>query len=163
MGAQSTRRANLAALETVAGAAAPSTIPPRLRSIERLPVVPTRARLVLTGDGMMTPFAINGRTFDMDRVDLSSVRGEVQRWDIVNASMMDHPFHLHGTQFQVLARATRERFVEEGRSAWKDTVNVRPGETVSILFRHQHPGLWMYHCHILDHEDAGMMGTLRVA
>ena len=76
---------------------------------------------------------------------------------------MAHPIHLHGTQFQVLGRASRGRFLPEAQRAWKDTVNVRPGETVSILFRHEHAGLWMYHCHILQHEDAGMMATLRVA
>lgn len=47
--------------------------------------------------------------------------------------------------------------------AWKDTVNVPPREGVAIALRHEHPGLWPYHCHILDHEDEGMMGVLRVS
>jgi bilirubin oxidase len=155
--------ANLLALETVPGAAAPFAVPAVLRAIAPLPVATSGGHFVLSGQGMMmAPFAINGRTFDMDRIDATSRRGEVQHWDIVNASAMDHPFHVHGTQFQVLSRSWRGSAVAERYLAWKDTVNVRAGETVSIAFRHEHAGLWMYHCHILEHEDAGMMAVLQV-
>lgn len=75
---------------------------------------------------------------------------------------MDHPFHLHGTQFQVIERATEGARTAEPFRAWRDTVNVRSGETVTILTTQDMAGERMFHCHILEHEDLGMMGTLKV-
>ena len=161
MGPRSRGAVDLLELETVAPRGTPAPAPAALRAIEPLPRAPAAQRFVLAG-GMMSGFTINGRRFDMERIDAESRVGEVQRWLVQNASAMDHPFHLHGTRFQVLSRTTRGREIPEPRLAWKDTVNVRPGETASIAFVHEHPGLWMYHCHILEHEDAGMMGVLRV-
>lgn len=145
---------DLLELRTVPGPFEARTPPRAYRAIEPLARARDASRFVLTGGMMMSGFAINGRTFDMARIDAESRVGEVQRWVIENASPMDHPFHLHGTQFQVLSAPVL---------AWKDTVNVRPGQSVTIAFRHDHPGRWMYHCHILAHEDAGMMGVLRVS
>ena len=81
---------------------------------------------------------------------------------------MAHPIHLHGRQYRVVSRqgsttagtAVSEGFVDAG---WLDTVLVMPGETVRIKipFTH-HPGLYLYHCHILEHEDMGMMRNFRV-
>jgi FtsP/CotA-like multicopper oxidase with cupredoxin domain len=72
---------------------------------------------------------------------------------------MDHPFHLHGFQFQILDRDG----VPEPYRSWKDVVNVRKHERVRIVVRlDDFPGRWMFHCHILDHEDHGMMGILEV-
>jgi FtsP/CotA-like multicopper oxidase with cupredoxin domain len=84
---------------------------------------------------------------------------------------MPHPIHIHGVQFQVIGRSIlpdfasqwktlREGFVDEG---WKDTVLVMPGETVKLLIRFEdYPGIFLYHCHILEHEDMGMMRNYRV-
>ena len=79
---------------------------------------------------------------------------------------MAHPIHLHGVQFQVIERrvlpelaagweTVREGYVDDG---WKDTVMVMPGERVMLLMRFtDHTGLYLYHCHNLEHEDQGMM------
>jgi FtsP/CotA-like multicopper oxidase with cupredoxin domain len=70
---------------------------------------------------------------------------------------MPHPIHLHGMQFQVLERrgVVHEGYVDEG---WKDTVLLMPGERVRLLVRFaDYPGLFLYHCHNLEHEDMGMM------
>jgi bilirubin oxidase len=152
----------LLTLETAAGAAAAFAMPAALRPIAALPEASAARRIVLSGDGMMSAFAIDGRAFEMGRVDAVSRRGEVERWEVVNASFMDHPFHVHGTQFQVVSRTSGGRATPEPRLAWKDTVNVLPGETVAFLVRQDEAGLRMYHCHILEHEDAGMMGVLAV-
>ena len=108
-------------------------------------------------------FTINGRSFDMSRVDLTARVGEVELWEIVNPTGMDHPFHLHGTQFQVVERVRAGTAQAEPLLAWKDTVNVARGESVRFRVRQDLPGLRMYHCHILEHEDQGMMGVLRVS
>ncbi|MGC2945653.1 multicopper oxidase family protein [Burkholderia ambifaria] len=107
-------------------------------------------------------FTINGATYAPHRATLTSRRGDVERWTIRNATDMDHPFHLHGTQFQVIERASDGTRTPEPFRAWRDTVNVRSGELVTILTSQAEPGERMFHCHILEHEDLGMMGTLRV-
>jgi len=107
-------------------------------------------------------FMINGASFDPQRITLSSQRGEVERWSIENRTDMDHPFHLHGTQFQVLEREQEGIAKPEPYLAWRDTVNLQPGETVRIATVQEQAGDRMFHCHILEHEDLGMMGTLRV-
>lgn len=107
-------------------------------------------------------FMINGATFDPRRVTLTSRRGDVERWSIENRTDMDHPFHLHGTQFQILEREQGGVVTPEPYLAWRDTVNVQPGEKVRIATVQQQAGERMFHCHILEHEDLGMMGTLNV-
>lgn len=73
---------------------------------------------------------------------------------------MHHPFHLHGAgRFLVLARDG----VAEPNLVWKDTVLVRTGQTVDILFDLTNPGLWMAHCHIAEHMQSGMMFSFNVA
>jgi FtsP/CotA-like multicopper oxidase with cupredoxin domain len=150
---------------------APIGLPLKLRPLDRLPAATVTRRLVL-GPAMMMggmtgmttgAFTINGRGFDMNRVDIAARVGEVELWEIINPTGMDHPFHLHGTQFQVAERERAGVARPEPYLAWKDTVNVARGETVRFRVRQDLPGLRMYHCHILEHEDQGMMGVLKVS
>jgi bilirubin oxidase len=150
-------------------------LPALLRSIAPLPAPIASKQLVLTervsmmtGAGMMSggtmgwQFVINGRLFDPNRVDLVSNAGDVEQWELVNASSMDHPIHIHGTQFQVVERDVGGVRTPAAYLAWKDTVNVPRATTVRLRVRQTMPGLRMFHCHILEHEDQGMMGVLRV-
>ena len=108
---------------------------------------------------MMT---INGRSFDMARIDQRPRRGDTELWEIA-ASDMAHLFHVHGTSFQVLSR--NGAMVDFGTAGWKDTVLVEG--RAQILVRFTQPAddatPYMFHCHILEHEDAGMMGQFVVA
>lgn len=108
---------------------------------------------------------INGKSFDMNRIDEEVNLNESEIWIIRNRSGMmqsnGHPFHVHGTQFQVISRNGRAPPPHE--RGFKDTVFVNTGEEVTILVRFTHPGIFMYHCHILEHEDNGMMGQFRVS
>lgn len=130
-------------------------IPDRLRTIPALDTtLATVTRTVTFSQGL-----INGRVMDMDRVDFSAKLNATEIWELENIVGMDHPFHLHGFQFQVLSR----NGVPEPFRSWKDMVNVRKHETARIVVRFvNYPGKWMFHCHILDHEDLGMMGVLEV-
>jgi FtsP/CotA-like multicopper oxidase with cupredoxin domain len=85
--------------------------------------------------------------------------GELQVWDIVNDTLMDHPFHLHGFFFQVLdVNGEPPAFL-----SWEDTVNIPPRSRVRIAWMpDDRPGEWMYHCHILEHHASGMMAHFRV-
>lgn len=76
--------------------------------------------------------------------------------DFSPAEKIDHPIHIHGTGFQIVSLNGRK----PEREIWKDTVNVPAGEYVDIAFTMTNPGTWMLHCHILDHEDGGMMTSI---
>ena len=106
-------------------------------------------------------FAINGRPYDMGRVDFAVAQGTVERWRI-RSTMIAHPFHVHGVRFQVLSENGAPPRPEN--TGWKDTVLV-PGEA-EIIARFDQPAgqetPYMFHCHILEHEDAGMMGQFTV-
>ncbi|MFM0338145.1 multicopper oxidase family protein [Paraburkholderia fungorum] len=107
-------------------------------------------------------FMINGEVFDPSRITLTSRRDEVELWSIENRTDMDHPFHLHGTQFQIVERQRGGVVTPEPYRAWRDMVNVQPDEIVRIATVQRMAGARMFHCHILEHEDLGMMGTLKV-
>jgi bilirubin oxidase len=145
-------------------ALAPIVLPATLRPIADLGPTIARQRIVLSGGRMemMSPFLINGKTFDMTRVDLETVVGRVEEWDLVNATFIDHPIRIHGTQFQVVGRTVAGLPASIPYPAWLDTVNVPAGETITIKTRQLAPGKRMFHCHILPHEDAGMMAVLDV-
>jgi FtsP/CotA-like multicopper oxidase with cupredoxin domain len=117
---------------------------------------------------------LDGRTFAMGEVAPEEIvaAGSTHVWEFVNlANGMGmeaaHPIHLHGRQFRVIARAggrpsntLRAGIVDGG---WRDTVLVLPGEAVRVQVTFtRHPGLYLYHCHILEHEDMGMMRNFRV-
>lgn len=106
-------------------------------------------------------FAINGRPFDMDRIDFEVALGSVERW-IIRSSMIAHPFHVHGVLFRVVSENGQPPRPEN--VGWKDTVLV-PKQT-EIIVRFDQPASrqtpFMFHCHILEHEDAGMMGQFTV-
>ena len=112
-----------------------------------------------TSSSQMGPsFSFNGQTFP-DITPLEAKLGSVEEWKLVNATMMDHPFHLHGFRFQVVQGAGSE----PTRRAWRDTINVPANATMRIRMRlDDHPGTWMFHCHILEHAERGMMGELLV-
>ncbi len=138
-----------------APAAAAVAIPAVLRRVPPLDTARATVRRTVTfGQGM-----INNRHFDLARVDFTARLGATEIWTVENVVGMDHPFHLHGFQFQVIER----NGVPEPFRSWKDAVNVRRQETVRFVVRFDDfPGKWMFHCHILDHEDQGMMGILEV-
>jgi len=117
-----------------------------------------------SGGGMQgMNFVINGKSFDANRVDEFIGAGTTEIWEIKNASPMAHPFHAHAIQYQILERNGKPATGTD--LGWKDTFLVQPGGTVKIIAKFDptiNKGDYMYHCHILEHEDAGMMGYFRV-
>ncbi len=102
---------------------------------------------------------INGKAFDMHTPQFAAAKGQYERWTISGeGDMMLHPFHIHGTQFRILAENGKAPAVH--RSGWKDTVRVEGGVSeVLVKFDHDAPKEYAYmaHCHLLEHEDTGMM------
>lgn len=118
---------------------------------------------VMSGTG--SSLTINDKSMDMKRIDEVVDFNTTEIWEVSNRRSgkhggMAHPFHLHGVQFQVLDRDGNPP--PENESGWKDTVLVHPGETVRLITNFTHKGIFMYHCHILEHEDSGMMGQYEV-
>jgi FtsP/CotA-like multicopper oxidase with cupredoxin domain len=136
----------------------------------------------LTMQGMT--HAINGRVFEIDAVAQDEIvqLGDLEVWEFVNLEgsgtgmmtmdiEMPHPMHIHGVLFQVLGREITQGyesayqelsagFVDDG---WKDTILVMPGEKVQVLVRFEdYAGTFVYHCHNLEHGDAGMMRNYRI-
>jgi FtsP/CotA-like multicopper oxidase with cupredoxin domain len=128
-------------------------------------------------------WTINGYTFEMEAATNEETcgLGTQEVWDVINKSgesgtghgamLMPHPVHLHGQQFQVIERSVPDRYravwdtVADGYvdKGWKDTVLLMPGERVRFLRRFDdYRGLFLHHCHNLEHEDAGMMRNYRV-
>lgn len=121
---------------------------------------------IMSGMGPMV--AINGKQMDMNRIDEELKLGELEEWVIISdpsgmgmmGNSTPHPFHVHSVQFRIIER--NKQIPPPNERGWKDTVMVDDGEEVRILVKFKNTGLFMYHCHILEHEDAGMMGQFLV-
>ncbi|MEM9977692.1 MAG: multicopper oxidase domain-containing protein, partial [Cyanobacteria bacterium P01_D01_bin.2] len=141
----------------------PLPLPQQLLPVTPLPTPVTTREFVLNHgiDAAVEPtgFIINDRSFDINRVDTQVRLNQVEDWHIVNRASIDHPFHLHTNRFQVIARNGQP----ESLLAWKDTVGIKGNESVTIRVRFEDfVGRTVYHCHILDHEDQGMMGIVEI-
>jgi FtsP/CotA-like multicopper oxidase with cupredoxin domain len=170
--------AGLMTLEIGPGTRSPASLPrvlsesaarwrPRASApVRQLPISFARAQWLL-----------GGRSFEMlsTAPDEEVRAGSTHIWEVTNASgmmglPMAHPLHLHGRPFRILSRepaagaagspSVREGLLDDG---WLDTVLVLPNERIrlEVTFT-EHPGLYLYHCHILEHEDMGMMRNFRV-
>lgn len=136
------------------------TIPPMLNSIEYF----QEKDAVKTRLFRLDATSINDQRMDSNRVDEVVTKGNIEIWDVRNESALYHPFHIHGVQFQVLDRnGKRPEAFEQG---WKDTISLDSGESARLIMKFpeledlENP--YMYHCHILEHEDMGMMGQFYV-
>lgn len=146
-----TGSAPASAAPPIVGAAAP-------RDLRSAPVA-TR-RTVRVGSPSMMDLSIDGRTFDPARTDLAPRLGTVEEWTWVNASRMSHPMHLHTWPMQVIEAPW---LTAGGPPEWRDVVNVPAGGQVTVRIAFEDfDGRTLYHCHILDHEDLGMMATIEV-
>ena len=141
-------------------------LPTHLVPIEPLPEASAQRQFVFS-HGMMhmdgDMFTINGVTFDPERVDTVVKVGTVEEWEIVNGGGMmmdfDHPFHIHTNAFQIVSENGRKPFF----LGWKDVVNVPMGGSVRLRIPfHDFAGRTVYRCHILDHEDLGMMAVIEM-
>lgn len=142
----------------------PTEVPASLQKINPIPEGTDPPSRLFELQSMGIEGTINGKYFDMDRIDEIVRLNQTEIWTVrsLPGMMMQsggHPFHVHGTQFQILTR--NGRTPPAGEQGFKDTVYVDLGEEVKLRVRFTHIGVFMYHCHILEHEDHGMMGQFR--
>jgi FtsP/CotA-like multicopper oxidase with cupredoxin domain len=139
-------------------------LPDTLNKINRL----TEADATKTRSFTLETSTINNKDMDHKRVDAIVRKDETEIWTVRNQSPMYHPFHIHGVQFQVLGRTYEKKDVQlqAFEHGWKDTVMIAPSQTVRLIIKFTDfadPNLpYMFHCHILEHEDMGMMGQFVV-
>ncbi|MGC1242598.1 MAG: multicopper oxidase family protein [Chryseosolibacter sp.] len=109
--------------------------------------------------GGMGGHSINGKSFDMHRIDETVEAGSTEIWEFDNMMGDEiHPMHIHGVQFQVVHRMGGRNKIIASEKGWKDTVLVMPGEKVQVAMTFpQYKGVFVFHCHNLEHEDDGMM------
>lgn len=106
---------------------------------------------------------INGLEYDMERIDWEIPLGQTEKWVFKTNGNAPHPVHVHGASFQILSRSGGRNQLYPWESGWKDTVLLEDGETVEVLIRFEkHRGIYLLHCHKLEHEDMGMMANFRV-
>ncbi len=109
------------------------------------------------GMGRGMAFTINGREFDANRIDTAPRVGTVEEWVYLNGTTMDHPMHVHTNPFQIVG--------DDGvaETAWRDILLVKAGQRARFRVRFDdYAGKTVQHCHILDHEDNGMMATVEM-
>jgi FtsP/CotA-like multicopper oxidase with cupredoxin domain len=157
----------LASLRVSGEAVPPPTAVPAPQALGDLRSAPVAARrqvvlaagMGMGGAGGMVRFTINGREFNEARTDTTVASGDTEEWMLINTSPMDHPFHLHVWPMQIIEENGR---VQE-TPVWQDVVNVPANGQVKVRVAFKDfRGRSAYHCHILDHEDLGMMGTIEV-
>jgi FtsP/CotA-like multicopper oxidase with cupredoxin domain len=161
--AASQRTRTLLNVEATGHAAQAPALPRGLAQLDDLRGAAVDGRRTLTlamGMGMARGMSltIDGKDFDPERVDTRVQLDTVEEWTIINTSPMDHPFHLHVWPMQVVSRHGRQG---DDSPQWLDVVNVPARSSVTVRIRFtDFPGRTVYHCHILDHEDLGMMGVI---
>ena len=110
------------------------------------------------------PFGMNNKSFDIDSINQVVYLNTTETWTLVNKTLVAHPFHIHDVQFNVIEKtglpvSTKER-------GWKDVVLVMPNDRVKFITRFadfaDNTTPYMFHCHLLHHEDDGMMGSFKV-
>ncbi|MFA6137702.1 MAG: multicopper oxidase family protein [Sulfurimonas sp.] len=138
-----------------------SILPKKLANIHRMKeseaVKTRRITMEVISGGIWT---LDKKPYDMHRIDQRVKLGSTEIWELKNSVHMAHPFHMHGVRFQVLDRSGKIDFPTD--KGWKDTVIVMPNEMVRIIVHFTMPGFFIYHCHILEHEDHAMMANFLV-
>jgi FtsP/CotA-like multicopper oxidase with cupredoxin domain len=152
----------MATLRVEGPPARPAVLPPALLPVEDLrPKVGNRRTIVFSESADGDTFFIDGRTFDMNRTDIRVRLGAVEEWTIRNDADELHSFHIHQTPFQI----TEVDGVPQPADGYRDIVDVPIGGSVKVVIPFTDPvivGRFVYHCHILSHEDRGMMAVIEV-
>ncbi|MBK8980762.1 MAG: multicopper oxidase domain-containing protein [Ignavibacteria bacterium] len=146
---------------TGSGGLIPAALPP-INYYSISDVKTTRTFTLTMIMGGMNMHRINGLTFEMNRIDWETPQNSLEEWRIINASNMLHPMHSHSEQFQVYSRNGSTILPPEDKG-WKDTVLINPFETVRLLVKfNNYKGIFLFHCHNLEHEDDGMMLNFKI-
>jgi FtsP/CotA-like multicopper oxidase with cupredoxin domain len=122
---------------------------------------PDRSWTISIGGAFKTTWLLNGRTYNPARSDAYPELGTTETWELFNRTGVAHVMHMHHTDWYLLARDGRRPPPFE--DCLKETFFVHPGERILVAGRFaDHPGRFPIHCHMLDHEDHGLMSQFEV-
>jgi FtsP/CotA-like multicopper oxidase with cupredoxin domain len=158
-------QADLATVVTEGTPMARATLPTDFAPSEDLSrlspeTIADRKKIVYTENGSGTDFYINGRKFDPHRTDFTATLGTVEEWTVHNNTKEDHSFHIHTNDFQLISVNGEAQDPSHSRF---DTVNMPAKSTIVVRIRFaDFTGRTVFHCHILSHEDKGMMAVLDI-
>ena len=149
--------------EAIASTSLPAVLTSTLEIPDASKAVNTRSfRLNMSSMHM----AINGKLMDLNRIDETVPLGDLELWEITNTMGMNHNFHIHATHFNIIERNGSATNVLPNEKGYKDVVFLPPNSSVKVLVRmtdySDNINPYMYHCHVLEHEDDGMMGQFLV-
>ena len=117
-------------------------------------------------EGQMGRLYINGVSMDMSVINEKVPLNQIEIWEIKNNMMMTHNFHIHATHFMIIKRNGNTNEVKQNEKGYKDTVMIPSNQSVTVIVKmtdyKDESTPYMYHCHFLEHEDAGMMGQFTV-
>ena len=134
--------------------------PPQFKPVDIEPLTKAAPNFTVIFTEDKNGFYINGRKYAPDASPMTSARvGTYQHWRILNRTAELHPFHIHQVHFLAYA----ENGVQFPHPAWLDTVNVPYGGSVDVILDFTDPvikGMAVFHCHLLNHEDKGMMAKI---
>jgi FtsP/CotA-like multicopper oxidase with cupredoxin domain len=135
------------------------TLPSKLSSIEKISQASSvnNRKFDIQMDMMSMKHKINGKLYDINRIDETINFGDTEIWEFNNLDTdMMHPIHIHGLQFQIISRSLST--IPDWEKGWKDTFLIFGGETVKVIAKFNgYKGKYLLHCHNLEHEDEGMM------
>ncbi len=141
-------------------------VPDKLTSLIKYPLKDVEDTRYFELSGMRGRLYINGLRMDLKYINEEVPLNDVEVWEIKNTMMITHNFHIHATHFMILERNGRTSGVYENEKGYKDTVRIPGGESVKFIVKmtdyKDEKTPYMYHCHFLEHEDAGMMGQFVV-
>lgn len=142
---------------------AETPLPAVLRPITKFGIPAERKQVFFQAEsapnGTIT-FLVNGKVFDGARVDLRSFINTLEEWEVTNLAGLDHPFHIHQGQFQIVSITEPDGTTHPPEVlAWKDSFLIRAGQTVRFRMIFPRRGKNVFHCHILEHETTTMMGV----
>jgi FtsP/CotA-like multicopper oxidase with cupredoxin domain len=160
------RNKNFLTLKIDQDPATQNSLPENLTSLEKFdPALAQKSRKFILS-GRMGALMINGQTMDMHVINESVPLGQVEIWEVENSMGIEHNFHIHATHFMILERNGSSANVADNEKGYKDTVYLAGGDRVKLIVKmvdyKDQNNPYMYHCHFLEHEDAGMMGQFVV-
>ncbi len=122
--------------------------------------------LNITATAPGAPFTFDGLGYSMDRIDQAVTAGATEAWTISAGSIFSHSFHIHGVQFKIVGRNGKASEVKSYEQGWKDTIYLPIRESLTFVARFNETASasypFMYHCHMTNHEDGGLMGQFTV-
>jgi bilirubin oxidase len=123
--------------------------------------------LNITATGPGAPFTFDGLGYNMDRIDQAVTTGATEAWTVSAGTIFSHSFHIHGVQFKIVARNGQASEVKSYEQGWKDTIYLPIRESLTFVARFNETASasypFMYHCHMTNHEDGGLMGQFTVS